>query len=134
MPVTFDEANAMILAAHHHASTQGISVSAAVVDEGGLLRAAGRMDEASPASLEVAISKAANSAFARRDGEAFVTMQRERPANLEALSHYLPKRVIPGLGGVLLIRSNHVVGAVGVSGGTSEQDDACARQALRVLD
>jgi uncharacterized protein GlcG (DUF336 family) len=134
MPVTYDEANAIIRAAHRHASSQGISVSAAVVDEGGLLQAAGRMDEASPASLEVAISKAANSAFARRNGEAFVTMQRERPANLEALSHFLPKHVIPGLGGVLLVRSNHVIGAVGVSGGTGEQDDSCAREALRVID
>jgi uncharacterized protein GlcG (DUF336 family) len=133
MPVSFDEANAMVLAAHSQARSLGIAVSAVVVDEAGLLQAAGRMDDASPASLEVAIAKAANSAFARRDGDAFAKMQQERPANLEALGHYLPKRVIPGLGGVVSRRGGTVVGAVGVSGGTGEQDLECALKALEVL-
>ncbi len=133
MPVSFDEASAMIQAVNAHARGVGISVSAAVVDEGGLLQALGRMDEASPVTVEVAIAKAANSAFARRDGDSFVTMQRDRPAILEAFGQFLPRPVIPGLGGVVSRKQGRVVGAVGVSGGTAEQDLACAEAALKVL-
>ena len=79
----------MIRAAHLHARSQGISVSAALVDQVGLLQALGRMDNTSPANVEVSLTKTDNSAFAPQYGGRFRHDVARAAGNLEALGDYL---------------------------------------------
>jgi uncharacterized protein GlcG (DUF336 family) len=51
---------------------------------------------------------------------------KERPAFLGALSDLSDGKVVPVPGGVLILGDNNIIGAVGVSGGTSDEDEACA--------
>ena len=68
MPLTCEEAMAVIVRAHEHAKVMGVRLSVAVVDEGGLLVALGRMDGAPPLSAQIAEAKACGAALWHRDG------------------------------------------------------------------
>jgi Haem-degrading len=54
MSLTLEQSQTLIAAAHEHAYTSGLKVTVAVVDEGGLLKALGRMDGAPPLSAQIA--------------------------------------------------------------------------------
>lgn len=133
MPLTLAEAQTVIAGAHEHAEHIGIRITAAVVDEGGLLRALGRMDGAFPLSARIAEAKAAGSAQWHRDGDGLLSLQRERPAFFAQADRLAPLPTIPGVGSLLVWRGSTVVGAVGVSGGAPEQDVECARAGLAAL-
>ena len=57
MPLSFAQARVLIAAAHDHAVANGWKIAVAVVDEGGLLVALGRMDGAFPLSAQIAEAK-----------------------------------------------------------------------------
>ena len=59
MPLTLAQAHVLIAAAHEHAAANSWKIAVAVVDEGGLLVALGRMDGAFPLSAQIAEAKAA---------------------------------------------------------------------------
>ena len=69
MPLSLAQAHVLIAAAHDHAVANGWKIAVAVVDEGGLLVALGRMDGAFPLSAQIAEAKAAGTALWHRDGE-----------------------------------------------------------------
>jgi glc operon protein GlcG len=69
MPLTLEQSQSLIAAAHGHARDAGLKVTVAVVDEGGLLKALGRMDGAPPLSAQIAESKAVGAALWHRDGD-----------------------------------------------------------------
>jgi uncharacterized protein GlcG (DUF336 family) len=50
---------------------------------------------------------------------------KERPAFLGALSDMSGGKVVPVPGGVLIMDGNTIIGAVGASGGTADEDEAC---------
>lgn len=134
MPVPFEAAFQMIVSAHRRAAEIGVAVSVVIVDEGGNVRASGRMDDASPVSLDVAETKAMNSAYGGRDGADYVELHNTRPATIAFLNQVLPRPISPGLGGRLIRIGDRIVGAIGISGGTGAEDDDCARAALRALE
>ena len=69
MPLSLAQTQVLIAAAHDHAVANGWKIAVAVVDEGGLLVALGRMDGAFPLSAQIAEAKAAGTALWHRDGE-----------------------------------------------------------------
>jgi uncharacterized protein GlcG (DUF336 family) len=133
MPLTLDEAQMVLSAALAHAASQGIRVTVAVVDEGGLLQALGRMDGAPPLGAQIAESKAVGAALWHRDGASLAELHRERPAFFSQVDRLVRMPMIPGLGSVLIRREDRVLGAVGVSGGRPEQDKECAEAGLSSL-
>jgi glc operon protein GlcG len=133
MPLTLPEAQKVIEAAHRHAAAYGWRVSVAVVDEGGLLKALGRMDGAPPLSAQIAESKAAGASLWHREGDSLLQVQGSRPAFFEQVSRLARLPLIPGLGSLLIKRDDAVLGAVGVSGATPEQDKECAAAGLAAL-
>jgi uncharacterized protein GlcG (DUF336 family) len=133
VPLPYDEANRVIGAAHDRASQIGIRVTVAVVDEGGLLVALGRMNGAFPLSPQIAEAKAVSAALTQRDGGALADMNQQRPAFFQALTQMVRVPLIAGLGSIPIKRAGAVLGAVGVSGGKPEQDVECAEAGLRVL-
>jgi uncharacterized protein GlcG (DUF336 family) len=105
----------------------------AVVDEGGLLIALGRMDGAPPISPQIAESKAVGAALWHREGDALAQVNRERPAFFAQVDRLARLPIMPGLGSLLVRRGGGVLGAVGVSGALAEQDRDCAEAGLAAL-
>ena len=124
-------AHAAVAAAVGHARTLGIAVNVAVVDGSGTLTAFLRMNGAFLHSIDIAIDKAHTAA-----SFGFPTSQwPELLAGDEALRLGLPLRprlVVFG-GGLPLVSDGVRLGGIGVSGGSAEQDEACARAGLHAL-
>jgi len=131
MPLTLIDANRVIEKGHAKAAQLGIKVTVAVVDEGGLLIALGRMDGAAPLSPQLAEAKAVGAAVLLRDGGALAQMAQDRPAFFAAADRLVRVPLIPGLGSVPIKKDGKIVGAVGVSGARPEQDLECAEAGLR---
>lgn len=104
-------------------------LAVAVLDEGGHLKAFAREDGAGILRPQIAAGKAwgalgmglGSRAFARRIAE-----QPGAPAFFNALAAMSDGRVVPVPGGVLIRDAGKtVIGAVGISGDTSDKDEAC---------
>ena len=130
MPLTLAAAQQVIASAHAKATQLSIRVTVAVVDEGGLLVALGRMDGAPPLSPQVAEAKAVGAVMLHRDGQGLADLASDRPGFFAAADRLTRVPIVPGLGSVLGRREGHVLGAVGVSGGRPEQDLECAEAGL----
>jgi len=133
MPLTLEQAQRVIAAAHEHAGGLGVRVTVAVVDEGGLLIALGRMDGAPPISSQIAESKAVGAALWHREGDALAQVNRDRPAFFAQVDRLVRMPIMPGLGSLLVRRDHAVLGAVGVSGALPEQDRDCAAAGLSAV-
>jgi uncharacterized protein GlcG (DUF336 family) len=123
--VTLSDARAVIAAAEKKAQEIGQPMNVAVVDAGGNLVAHVRMDGAWIGSIDISIKKAFTSrAFdiATRDlaGEAQPGKQ------FYGIQESNNGRIMIFAGGIPLKRNGKVVGAVGVSGGSGEQDQTVA--------
>ena len=90
MPLTLDLSQTLIAAAQEHAYGAGLKVTVAVVDEGGLLKALGRMDGAPPLSAQIAEAKAAGAGVWHRDGDQLASVQDQRGAFFESVSRLTP--------------------------------------------
>ncbi|OLB92678.1 MAG: hypothetical protein AUI15_20520 [Actinobacteria bacterium 13_2_20CM_2_66_6] len=130
MPVTLKEAQNIVSRAHEKAAVLSIRVTVAVVDEGGLLIALGRMDGAPPLSPQVAEAKAVGAAMLYRDGAGLAELAKDRPGFFSVADRLVRVPIVPGLGSILIRRDGNVLGAVGVSGGKPEQDLECAEAGL----
>src|SRR5918999_1950411 len=133
MPLTLEQTQQLIAAAHDHARGAGLSVTVAVVDEGGLLKGLGRMDGAPPLSAQIAEAKAVGAAVWHRDGDQLASVQDQRGAFFGAVSQLVRVPLIPADGSVLIRHRGAVLGAVGVSGAKPEEDRQCAEAGLRAV-
>jgi uncharacterized protein GlcG (DUF336 family) len=120
-------------AALEHAAAVEALVSVAVVDAGGHLVHFSRMDGAEIAGPTLAVDKAFT-AVAHRIDTAELTALTAPGASLWGLQANGGGRYVVFGGGVPCWSSGRVVGAVGVSGGTVEQDIGCARAAAAVFE
>jgi glc operon protein GlcG len=129
-------AEAILDAAKQKAGAMGLTVNVAVVDDGGHLLAFARMDGARPASAYTAITKAMTAATFRQ--ETGPLSPKGEPDLLLNLS--LQNAAAAGggklttlKGGVPVVIDGQVVGAVGVGGGSGEQDAELARAGVQKL-
>ena len=131
MSLTLEEANRIVSGAVAKAKELNIKVSAAVCDAGGRLVALQRMDNAIWASAYGCQGKAVASAgFGRPSGEMAARADQPNPRGIAAASG---GEMIMGQGAVPIIRDGVVVGACGVGGGTSQEDEDCARAGVAKL-
>jgi glc operon protein GlcG len=134
VPLTLQEAQAVITAAQGRAAEIDARVTVAVVDEGGHLQALVRMPGAAPLSARIAETKAASVALFRRDGGALRQMQEDSPGFFAQLDRVAPAPILAGAGATLLMSGDTVLGAMAVSGGMRPgQDDECAEAGLAAL-
>ncbi|MGH7775593.1 MAG: GlcG/HbpS family heme-binding protein [Candidatus Dormibacterales bacterium] len=133
MAIPFHEAQAIIEAAHEKARSMGIRVTVAIVDEGGVLQALGRMDGSFHLSSQIAEAKALGAALWHRDGAQLASMKKDRPAFFEQVDRLVRLPLMPGLGSAVIRRQGEVQGGVGVSGAASEEDLECALAGLRAV-
>ena len=130
--VTLDDARRVIAAGEDEAARQGQPVNIAVVDVGGVLVAHIRQDQAWIGSVDVAINKAF-SARAFDVSTEGLSENAQPGGQFYGIQDSNHGRVMIFAGGVPLMSGDAVVGAVGVSGGTGEQDQAVATAAAAAL-
>ena len=131
MAISLQKALRLIEATHGKAAELGITVTTAVVDEGGHLVALGRMDGARWHTPHIAQGKAFTVAAFQRPGE-----QLERIADMSffrALQTRMGGLIIAGKGAMPILEDGKVVGGIGVSGGSGEQDQECIEAALAAV-
>jgi glc operon protein GlcG len=122
LPITVDVARRAAVAAIVEAKKNGWTVAAAVVDPAGALVYFERIDATQAASSDIAQSKARTAAAFKRPTKVFEdAVASGRPGFLS----------VPGAlaleGGIPIIIDGKIVGAIGVSGATSQQDGVCAQ-------
>src|SRR4029077_18473985 len=130
MPSNLARAHNLIDLALAKGKQLGINVTVAVVDEGGLLVALSRMDGATPLSPQIAEAKAVGAATLQRDGASLAQLAKDRPGFFGVADRLVRVPLVPGLGSVLIKEEGRVVGALGVSGGSPDQDLEVAEAAL----
>ena len=131
MPLSLSEANQVVHAAVTKAQEMNIRISVAVCDAGGRLVAFNRMDGAIWASAYGSQGKAvASVAFGRASGE---LQERAGSPIIQGIAAAEGGHMIPSQGAVPIIRNGIVEGACGVGGGTSQQDEDCARAGIAQL-
>ena len=131
MALTLEEANRVIEGAIAKAKELNIRVSVAVCDAGGRLVSFQRMNNAIWASAYGSQGKAvASAAFGRPSGVMQERATQPTPAGINAASG---GEMIMGQGAVPLFRNGVLVGACGVGGGTSQEDEDCANAGAEAL-
>ena len=101
-------------------------LSVAVLDAGGHLVAFKREDRAGILRFEVARGKAYGALGLGTGSRALLARAEQQPAFIAAVASASDGRLIPVPGGVLIEAAGEIVGAVGISGDTSDKDEAAA--------
>ena len=130
MPVTIDNAKKAAAAAVAEARKNNFTMAIAIVDTAGALVYFEKMDGTQNGSVDVAIEKARSAVLFKRPTKAFQDTVAQGGAGLRMLG--LPGAV-PVEGGIPLVEGGRMVGAIGASGGTSDQDGVCAQAGASVL-
>ena len=125
--LTAADVHKMVAACKNEATKNKWSVSIAVVDEGGYLLYLERLDGAGPVTAEVATEKAVTAARTRRPTKFWEDRLKERPAFMKFPG------VLPLQGGVPVMYQNECVGAIGVSGVQSHEDEQIANAGAAAL-
>ncbi len=128
--LTLEGAKKVIAAAEAEAAKNHVGCSIAVVDDGGNLVAFHRVDPTFPAGARVSIGKARTAALFRQPTKNFeeVITQKGRTSMI-ALDDFTPLQ-----GGVPIVVAGQIVGAIGVSGASSaDQDEQFAKAGAAAL-
>jgi glc operon protein GlcG len=124
--LTSADVKKLLAACEAEAAKNKWAVAISVVDDGGFLLGFERMDGAPMISAEVSMGKARTSAMTKRPSKFFEDMVKARPAFVD----------FPGIliqGAVPLIHQNECVGAIGVSGVQSHEDEQIAQAGASAL-
>src|SRR6188474_3091999 len=130
--ITLADARRMIEAAERKSTEIGQPMNIAVVDSGGNLVAHVRMDDAWIGSIDISIKKAFTS-------RAFDIATKDLATHSQSGGQFFGihasnnGKIMIFAGGIPLKRDGKVVGAVGVSGGSGEQDHAVAEAGAQAL-
>jgi len=127
MSLTAVDAANIVAAAKAEAIVNNWNVSISVVDEGGFTLLLERMDGAPVQSPEIATRKAKTSAYSRIPTKTLEDMVKDRPSFL-----LMPDR-LPLQGGIPVMHNGECVGAIGVSGVKSHEDEVIANAGLAAL-
>lgn len=126
--LTLEVAQSVAAAAKAEADKRGATVVIAVVDDGGQLILLERLNDTQVASVDVAIGKARTAAIFRRPSKEFEDQVRDGRIAAIALPGATPLQ-----GGLPIVVDDKVVGAIGVSGNTPQEDEDIARVGLKAL-
>jgi glc operon protein GlcG len=123
-PISVENAKKISAVALGEAHKNNWTMAVAVVDPAGTLIYYEKMDNTQNGSARVAIDKARSAALFKRPTKAFQDALSSGGAGLRVLAL---EGAIPVEGGVPLVVEGHIVGAIGLSGDTSEHDALCAQ-------
>ncbi|KRB85365.1 GlcG protein [Sphingomonas sp. Root710] len=125
--IAIAQARTIIAAAFEKGAELGLKpLSVAVLDAGGHLIAFERQDRSSTLRAQIACAKAGGALALGVSSRRIGDMAAERPAFIAALGPISPQGVVPAAGGVIVVDAEGVpIGAVGVTGDTSDNDEIC---------
>jgi len=120
--LTLDAVKKIAAAAEAEAKKRGVTVVIVIVDDGGHLLLLERLDDTQVASVEVGIGKARTAAIFRRPSKVFEDQVRDGRVAALALPGATPLQ-----GGIPIVHQGKVIGAIGVSGNTPQEDEDIAK-------
>ena len=126
--LTLDDCKKISAAAEAEAKKNNWNVCIAILDDGGHQLHLARMDGATPANARIAIEKARTAAETRRSS----AMWEERIKG-GRLSMLKMPGVLPVQGGLPIVIDGECIGAVGISGVQSHEDEQIAKAGIDVL-
>ncbi len=125
--ISLDAAREMIAKAREKGRELGLKpLSVAVLDAGGHLLAFEREDGSSPGRFEIARGKAYGAVMLGMPGSAQMARAEQQAYFMAAVNGAFEGRVVPVPGGVLIKQDGAVIGAIGVTGDTSDNDALAA--------
>ncbi|MGH8459450.1 MAG: GlcG/HbpS family heme-binding protein [Nevskiales bacterium] len=127
--LTLAVAKKIAAAAEAEATKRGSTVVIAIVDDAGHLLLLERLDDTQVASVEVGIGKARTAAIFRRPSKVFEDQVKNGRVAALALPGATPLQ-----GGVPILVEGKVVGAIGVSGNTPQEDEDIAKAGAAVIE
>jgi len=130
MSVTGEVAKKAAAAALAEARKNNWTMAAAIVDTAGDLVYFEKVDGTQAASTLIALDKARSAVRFKRPTKA---LQDVLAAGGEGLRLLALQGAVPVEGGIPLLMDGKIVGAIGLSGGTSQQDGQCAQAGANVL-
>ena len=130
--IGLDAALRLLDAVRAEAGREGLAVAVAVVDRGGHVVASARMDGAALGAMTLAVDKAYTAVLWQVPTGEFMASTQPGGADW-GFNTTTGGRVVVYAGGLPIMPGDELVGGLGVSGGTGEQDEACARAALTAL-
>jgi uncharacterized protein GlcG (DUF336 family) len=129
-PITLEQAKKVLAGAEAEAKKNNWNVVISVVDPSGQLVAMSRLDNTQFGSIEVAREKAYSAVAFKRPTKAFQDAVGQGGENLRILRL---SGASPLEGGIPIVVDGKIIGAVGVSGVTSQQDAQTARAGIEAL-
>jgi glc operon protein GlcG len=129
-PLSLEDAKMAAAPAIAEARQNGWLMAVAVVDPSGHLVYFEKMDGTQNGSVTVAIAKSRSAALFKRSTKTF---QDTLAGGGEGLRVLKLENAVPVEGGLPLIVGGKIVGAIGLSGGTSQQDGQCAQAGANAL-
>lgn len=128
--VNLEQAKIAAAAAMAEARANAWPMAVAVVDPAGLLVYFEKMDDTQLGSVTVAQAKARSAALFKRPTKA---LQDALAGGGDGLRVLALEGAVPVEGGIPLVVGGKIVGAIGLSGGTSPQDGQCAQKGVDAL-
>jgi len=128
--LTLEQAEKWIAKARAKATQLGVKVSVCVVDSGGNPVAFARMDGAGVLSPDIARGKAYTAVAFKSHSKEMAERMKDRPAAGLGLTQVSGNRIVLLPGGVLAKNGDEIIGAVGVSGASSDEDHECGLEAI----
>jgi glc operon protein GlcG len=129
-PVSLENAKKASSAAAAEARKNNWTMAIAIVDPSGTLVYYEKMDNTQLGSAQVAVKKARSAALFKRSTKVFQDRLTSGNAGLPVLA---VEGAMPVEGGIPLVIDGHIVGAIGVSGDSSEHDGQCAQMGVESL-
>ncbi|WP_176593252.1 heme-binding protein [Sphingobium sp. EM0848] len=128
MHTTLEKANRAIAAALQTGSELGLKpLTVAILDPGGHLISLQRQDGSSTLRPQIAIAKASGALAMGVSSRLIGEMAGERPTFIASLGPISPHGIVPAAGGVIIAAEDGTaLGAIGVTGDTSDNDEICA--------
>ena len=128
--ITLEQALKVVAGAEAEARKNNWPMAIAILDSGGQLVALHRLDNTQFGSIEIARQKAWTAVAFRRPSKAFQDTVAGGGVGLRTLAI---EGVVPIEGGLPILIDGKVVGAIGISGGTSDQDGQAAAAGVAAL-
>ena len=105
-------------------------ITVAVIDAAGTLKALLRQDGTSTLRPEIAQGKAKGAVALGMGSRAIFERAKEQPYFVQSMNALSGGALVPVPGGVLIRKDGAIIGAVGITGDTSDNDEACAKRAI----
>lgn len=134
MALTLTIARSLIEECLSNAARMGLKpLTVAVVDAGGHLQALVRQDGTSTLRPEIAQGKAKGAVAMGLGSRALFDRAQSQPYFIQAMNALAGGALVPVPGGVLIRRDGTIIGALGITGDSSDNDERCAVAAIEAV-